>query len=201
MHPVSLLGSPSGQILHCCCWSKPRRGPRDHQHCSCVGSPENQYLVKLKATIATLPGTFQGKKLRRVNEPVARKRQKVAIDFYYSTPTAPFLLSLTPSFYFPHRTTRRRRRFTVPPSMDTLMWFLCCSTSWLIPPWETAGRRRLWTWPLCMDGWRSVRRMCFIKQAVKPPKRPSITQRVWLGMLVREGNLFASILINALTGR
>lgn len=100
MHHVSLiLGCPSGQILNCYHWSRARRGPKDHQHCSCVRPLENQYLVKLKPTMTMFSGTFQSKKLCRVNEPVARKRQKVAIDFHYSHPTAPFLLLLTPSFY------------------------------------------------------------------------------------------------------
>lgn len=61
---------------------------------------------------------------------------------------------------FFHRTMRRRRRFTVQPSTDTLRWSRCCCRSWLTPPWETANRRPLWTWQHCMDGCRSVRVTC-----------------------------------------
>lgn len=181
MHHVSLiLGCPSGQILNCYHWSRARWGPKDYQHCSCVGPLENQYLVKLKPTMTMFSGTFQSKNLCRVNEPVARKRQKVAIDFHYSHPHCSLLAVTHSLLLFFHRTTRRRQRFTVPPSMDTLMWFLCCSTSWPTPPWETAGRRRPWTWLLCMDGWRSVRRICLIKQTVKPQSIPASSKgSVW----------------------
>lgn len=158
IHHVSLLlGCPSGQILNGYHWSRARRGPKDHQHCSCLGFPGKPVPYQIK-TITMFSGTYQSKKLCRVNEPVARKSQKVAINFHYSHPHCSHFAVTHSLLLFFHRTTRRRQHFTVPPSMDTLMWFLCCSMSWPTPPWETAGRRHLWTWPRCMDGWRSVQK-------------------------------------------
>lgn len=60
MHHVSLLlGFRSGQILNCYHWSRARRGPKDHQHCSCVGPLENQYLVKLNQPLPSFQGHFR----------------------------------------------------------------------------------------------------------------------------------------------
>lgn len=137
---------------------------------------KKQHLVKLKPTFTMFSATFQSNKTCRVNEPVARKSQKVAIDLPTPSPTAAVLLSLTPSFC-----SSAEPREGDSASLCRPVWTLWCGFCAAPradrphhekqPAGDTFGPgRAVWTAGGQCD------RICLIKQTVKPQSIPASFQ-------------------------